>query len=95
MDETPKIIQSDHDLLIQLNTRVGDLIRTIERMDSNMAKDIGGLRDGKLDKTEFVNHITADGKEHESFQKEIDKTTAKLELQGRYIWIGIGIMIAL
>jgi hypothetical protein len=87
--------KSDHDLLIELNTRVGDLIKTIERIDGGMAKDIGGLREGKVDVGVFATHTSTDRKEHEGFEKNIEKLFDKTDTQGRLLWIGIGILATL
>ena len=86
--------RQDRDLLVRLNTRVEDLIVTIQKMDSNIAKDVGGLRDGKADKAELATHIANDEKDWIRVDKKIGDQEQDIKTLNKYLWIGMGIMIA-
>jgi hypothetical protein len=104
MDETLKqthtmagFDRQDRDLLIRLNTRVEDLIASLEKKDNLLAQDIGGLKAGKLDKDIYTAHCTEDEKDLENTNKEItavwkvtDEHTADIKSLNRYLWLGMG-----
>ena len=89
--------QNDHDLLITLNVRVQDLIDTIKQMDGTLTRDIGGLKEGKLDKSEFSAHCADDKKDFTYIEKEFgtlwkkhDTHDSEIKTLSRFLWIGIG-----
>jgi hypothetical protein len=89
--------KNDHDLLITLNVRVQDLIDTIKAMDGTLSRDIGGLKEGKLDRAEYTAHCANDQKDFEIQEKEIglvwskfDKHEAQLNNLNKYLWLGVG-----
>jgi len=86
MDEKNR--QSDHDLLITLNVRVQDLIDTIKRMEGVTTSDIGGLKECKLDKTDFATHEANN-------EKDLSVIFADIKTHSRMLWIGIGLITAL
>ena len=89
--------QNDHDLLITLNVRVQDLIDTIKQMDGTLSCDIGGLKEGKLDKVLFASHCSEDSKDFEYIKGEFKEVWRKNEDHDKDIkdlnkrmYIGIG-----
>ena len=88
---------SDHDLLITLNVRVQDLIDTIKQMDGTISRDIGGLQEGKLDKTIYSAHCAEEAKNIEITNKEFtavwkknDEHTTDIKNLNKYLWLGMG-----
>jgi len=99
MNEQP---QNDHDLLITLNVRVQDLIDTIKLMDGTLSRDIGGLKEGKLDKSIYAAHCAEDEKDFEYIKKEFgsvwkkhDEHSADIKRLNWVIAVGIGILSVL
>jgi hypothetical protein len=93
--------QTDHDLLITLNVRVQDLIETIKNMDGTLSRDIGGLKEGKLDKSIYSSHCAEDSKDFEYVKKEFETVWKKYDVHEsdikglyKYLWIGVGIIAA-
>lgn len=89
--------QNDHDLLITLNVRVQDLIDTIKQMDGTLSRDIGGLKEGKLDKTLFASHCSDDAKDFQYIKDEFKTVWSKYDMHEKEIknlnkqmWTGIG-----
>jgi len=70
--------RKDRDLLIELNTRVTDLIKVIEKMDTNILKDIGGLRDSKAEKTALL-----------SCETNHDKDILRMTTEFNKVWVGV------
>jgi len=94
--------RQDRDLLIRLNTRVEDLIISLEKKDHILAQDIGGLKEGKVDKTEFSIHCTGDSKDFSTIQEQFksvwtktDVNTADIKVIYRYLFIGVGAIAAI
>ena len=102
MDENQKPLQvrehlqaygfdrQDRDLLIRLNTRVEDLITSLEKKDNILAQDIGGLKEGKLDKSIYAAHCKEDEKEFESLWKKSDEHGGDVKALYKYLWLGMG-----
>jgi hypothetical protein len=93
---------SDHDLLITLNVRVQDLIETIKSMDSTLSRDIGGLKEGKLDKSIYSAHCAEDEKDFEYIKKEFETVWKKhdthendIKSLNRFFWGAMGIIAAI
>ena len=89
--------RQDRDLLIRLNTRVEDLITSLEKKDNLLAQDIGGLKTGKLDKDIYTAHCKEDEKDLENTRKEIDdfrkiadEHSADIKSLNKYLWVGMG-----
>lgn len=96
MNET---LPNDHDLLITLNVRVQDLIDTIKKMDGVIARDLGGLKEGKLDKTIFSTYCANHEKDSQVVDKEIktiwqkhDEHSKDIKRLNWIIAVGIGIL---
>lgn len=94
--------RQDRDLLIRLNTRVEDLITSLDKKDHLLAQDIGGLKEGKLDKDLFMSHCTEDKKDLEVTKDNFkavwlksDEHTTDIKSLNKYLWIGIGILTAI
>jgi hypothetical protein len=99
MSEETKQYDSDHDLLITLNVRVQDLIDTIKQMDGTISRDIGGLKEGKLDKSIFTAHCAGETKTIEGINKEFgvvwkkhDEHSADIKRLTWLMGIGVGIV---
>jgi hypothetical protein len=99
MPEETKKYDSDHDLLITLNVRVQDLIDTIKQMDGTISRDIGGLKEGKLDKSIYTAHCAEDEKDFEYVKKEFavvwkkhDEHSSDIKKLSWIVATGIGIM---
>ena len=97
MDETLKqthtmagFDRQDRDLLIRLNTRVEDLIASLEKKDNLLAQDIGGLKTGKLDRDIFTAHCKEDEKELENTTRVLNEHTTDIKSLNRYLWLGMG-----
>ena len=97
MEEKPTQNLTDHDLLITLNVRVSDLIATIKDLKDTANRDIGALKEGKVDKEAFSAHCMSDSKDIESVKKELttvwakyDVHTANITVLNKYLWIGMG-----
>lgn len=93
--------RKDRDLLITLNVRVQDLIDTIKKMENTISRDIGGLQQGKLDKSEFSSHCAGNDKDFDTVKREqktmwekYDKHDTDITSLNRYLWIGMGILAA-
>ena len=89
--------RQDRDLLIRLNTRVEDLIASLEKKDNVLAQDIGGLKTGKLDSNIYTAHCTEDeknlevtNKEFDAVWKRIDENTEDIKSLNKYLWLGMG-----
>lgn len=94
---TEKNQTSDHDLLITLNVRVQDLIETIKQMDGTISRDIGGLKEGKLDKSIFSAHCAEDEKdftyiktEFSTVWKKHDEHSTDIKRLSWFMAVGIG-----
>jgi hypothetical protein len=91
--------QNDHDLLITLNVRVQDLIDTIKLMDGTLSRDIGGLKEGKLDKSIFTAHCAEEIKTMEGVSKEFvsvwkkhDEHSSEIKRLTWFMGMGVGII---
>ena len=84
--------RQDRDLLIRLNTRVEDLIVSLEKKDNLLAQDIGGLKQGKLDKSEFTTHCANDTKDFERIDKSVRSQERDIKNLNRYLWFGLGVV---
>jgi hypothetical protein len=82
--------RQDRDLLIRLNTRVEDLITSLEKKDNILAQDIGGLKAGKLDKDIYTAHCKEDEKELENTKRVQDEHSVDIKNLNKYLWIGMG-----
>jgi hypothetical protein len=99
MTEDLKKFDSDHDLLITLNVRVQDLIDTIKAMDSTISRDIGGLKEGKLDKSIYASHCAEDAKDFEYIKgefttvwKKYDEHSTDIKRISWLVGVGVGII---
>jgi len=95
--QTNHFDRNDRDLLISLNVRVQDLIETIKNMDGMLSRDIGGLKEGKLDKSIYASHCAEDAKDFEYIKKEFetvwkkhDEHASDIKSLNRYLWLGVG-----
>jgi hypothetical protein len=91
--------QNDHDLLITLNVRVQDLIDTIKQMDGTISRDIGGLQEGKLDKSIYSAHCAEEAKTMEVVNKEFasvwkkhDEHTTDIKKLSWFMGVGVGVI---
>ena len=89
--------RQDRDLLVELNTRVKDLILSIKEKDGKIDQAIGGLQQGKVDKEIFSTHCANDVKDFETQEREIETIWKKFDvhessisLLNKYMWIGFG-----
>jgi hypothetical protein len=83
---------SDHDLLITLNVRVQDLIETIKSMDGTISRDIGGLKEGKLDKSIYTAHCSEDAKDFQYTKEKLEEHDRELKRLSWLMGIGIGVI---
>ena len=91
--------RQDRDLLIRLNTRVEDLISSLEKKDNLLAQDIGGLKQGKLDKEVYSAHCKEDEKELANTKEQIrsvwaksDEHTTDIKRLSWLMGIGVGVI---
>jgi hypothetical protein len=87
--------RQDRDLLIRLNTRVEDLIQSLAKKDDILAKDIGGLQQGKVDKSEMATHCANDAKDFQRLDEITDEHERKIESLTKYLWVGVGAIAVL
>lgn len=86
---------NDHDLLITLNVRVQDLIDTIKAMDGTLSREIGGLKEGKLDKSIYSAHCAEDEKDFAYTKEKLLEHGKDIKDLYKYMWIGVGVIAAL
>ena len=74
-----------------------DLIASLEKKDNLLAQDIGGLKEGKLDKDIYTAHCAEDEKDLQATHKEIasiwkrsDEHATDIKNLNRYLWLGVG-----
>lgn len=63
--------QSDHDLLIQINTKVERVISDVKEIRDNTTSRVDALESEKLDKVEAAKAIVAHEKIHDDFEKRL------------------------
>lgn len=74
--------QSDHDLLIKLDTNQANLIDEVRLLRDGSAKRLADVEQGKLDKKVF----------DDFFEKEFGDHETRLRRVERYLWMGLGIL---
>ena len=87
--------REERDILIRLNTRVEDLITSLAKKDDILAKDIGGLQQGKVDKSEMATHCANDAKDFERLDEITDEHEKKIDSLNKYLWVGVGALAVL
>jgi len=95
MEEKINNQTNDHDLLITLNVRVQDLIDTIKQMDGTLSREIGGLKEGKLDKSIYTAHCSEDAKDFQYTKEKLTEHDKDIKGLTRYLWLGMGALAAI
>ena len=94
--------RQDRDLLVELNTRMKDLVLSIKEKDGKIDQAIGSLQQGKVDKEIFSTHCANDAKDFEIQEKEIETIWKKFDVHesslnnlNKYLWLGMGALAAI